>query len=66
VVVLADHTKWGTVGMNTITPLDEVHALVTDDGVSPAAHSVMAEHIPQVRIAAVQTPRAAQAAHTGS
>jgi hypothetical protein len=52
--------------MNTITPLDEVHALVTDDGVSPAAHSVMAEHIPQVRIAAVQTPRAAQAAHTGS
>jgi DeoR family transcriptional regulator, fructose operon transcriptional repressor len=66
VVVLADHTKWGTVGMNTITPLDEVHALVTDDGVSPAAHAVMAEHIPQVRIAPVQTPRIAQAAHTGS
>ena len=66
VVVLADHTKWGTVGMNTITPLSEVHALVTDDGVSPSAHAVMAEHIPQVRIAGALSPRIAQAVPTGS
>jgi DeoR family glycerol-3-phosphate regulon repressor len=53
VVVLADHTKWETVGMNTIAQLSDVHALVTDAGVSDEAHARMSEHIPLVRIAQV-------------
>ncbi len=33
-VVLADHTKWGTVGIATIAPLDDADVLITDSGLS--------------------------------
>ena len=29
--VLADHTKWGVVGLARIAPLDDVDTLLTDD-----------------------------------
>ena len=32
VVLLADHTKWGTVGLSSFGELSEVDVLVTDDG----------------------------------
>ena len=34
VVVVADHTKWGVVGLSTIIGLDQVEVLVTDEGLS--------------------------------
>ena len=41
VVVAADSTKWGVVGLTTIAGLDEVDVLVTDDGLPPGAHDVL-------------------------
>jgi DeoR family transcriptional regulator, fructose operon transcriptional repressor len=53
VVVVADHTKWGTVGMSTIAKLDEVDVLVTDDGLPDAARELLETTVPQLRTAAV-------------
>ncbi|HZI96341.1 MAG TPA: DeoR/GlpR family DNA-binding transcription regulator [Actinomycetales bacterium] len=36
-VVVADHSKWGVVGLSTIAALEEVDVLVTDDGLDPDA-----------------------------
>ncbi|BCJ28172.1 DeoR/GlpR family DNA-binding transcription regulator [Actinocatenispora sera] len=40
-VVLADHTKWETVGISTIARLDEADALVTDDGLPDDAQQIL-------------------------
>ena len=37
IVVTADSTKWGVVGLSSIARLDEVDVLVTDDGLEPDA-----------------------------
>ncbi|GAB3858388.1 hypothetical protein GCM10029963_58010 [Micromonospora andamanensis] len=36
-VVLADHTKWGTVGISAIADLNSADVLVTDDRLPPEA-----------------------------
>ncbi|MET9651206.1 DeoR/GlpR family DNA-binding transcription regulator [Streptomyces sp. NPDC006460] len=51
VVVLADHTKWGTVGLSSFARLDEVDALVTDAGLSARTRAEMAEHLPGLVVA---------------
>ncbi|MCT4353869.1 DeoR/GlpR family DNA-binding transcription regulator [Streptomyces sp. Je 1-79] len=51
VVVVADHTKWGTVGLSSFARLDEVGTLVTDAGLSPRAREEMAEHLPDLVVA---------------
>ncbi|MEV5508513.1 DeoR/GlpR family DNA-binding transcription regulator [Streptomyces orinoci] len=51
VVVLADHTKWGTVGLSSFASLAEVDALVTDSGLSPDARAEMAELLPRLVVA---------------
>ncbi|MET9293437.1 DeoR/GlpR family DNA-binding transcription regulator [Streptomyces sp. NPDC003077] len=43
VVVVADHTKWGTVGLSSFASLDEVDVLVTDGGLAPRARAEVAE-----------------------
>jgi DeoR/GlpR family transcriptional regulator of sugar metabolism len=50
-VVLADHTKWGTVGISTIADLDEAHVVVTDDGLPDSAREILAESAGEVMIA---------------
>ena len=35
-VVLADHSKWGVIGISAIARLDEAHTLITDTGLDPA------------------------------
>ncbi|HET8718984.1 MAG TPA: DeoR/GlpR family DNA-binding transcription regulator [Nocardioidaceae bacterium] len=47
-VVLADHTKWGTVGISTIVPLDRADVLITDDGLAPDALSALRETVGDV------------------
>ena len=47
-VVVADHTKWGTAGLTTIAPLDAADVLVTDAGLSQEALSVLQDHVPTV------------------
>ena len=38
-VVVADHTKWGIVGLSTIAALGEADVLVTDDAPRPRGHA---------------------------
>jgi DeoR/GlpR family transcriptional regulator of sugar metabolism len=52
-VVVADHAKWGTVGISTIVDLSEVDLLISDDGLSDEARQVLAEHVPELVIAEV-------------
>src|SRR3954469_20449155 len=51
VVVCADHTKWGVRGLSRIARLDEAHAVVSDDGLSDTARSILAEHVDEVLVA---------------
>src|SRR5918997_3057145 len=44
-VVLADHTKWGTVGISTIAALDRADVLITDDGLDETARALLAEQV---------------------
>ncbi len=51
VVVLADHTKWDTVGLSTITPLKTADVLITDSGLGQDAQSVVKGEVGTVIIA---------------
>ncbi|MFJ5112730.1 DeoR/GlpR family DNA-binding transcription regulator [Streptomyces sp. NPDC088551] len=51
VVVVADHTKWGTVGLSSFATLDQVDTLVTDSGLSAAAREEIAEYLPGLVVA---------------
>jgi DeoR/GlpR family transcriptional regulator of sugar metabolism len=53
-VVLADHTKWGVVGISTIAELDEADVLVTDDGMGAEEQELLGEYIDDVIVASVQ------------
>lgn len=49
-VVLADHTKWGAVGLAQFAPLDAVHTLLTDDRLPDEAAEVLSEQVSEVII----------------
>ncbi|MGW1071226.1 DeoR/GlpR family DNA-binding transcription regulator [Streptomyces sp. NPDC002537] len=51
VVVVADHTKWGTVGLSSFASLDEVDALVTDTGLPAEARREISELLPELVVA---------------
>ncbi|MCQ8769790.1 DeoR/GlpR family DNA-binding transcription regulator [Streptomyces telluris] len=51
VVVLADHTKWGTVGLSSFALLDEVDALVTDAGLPETVRREISERLPELVVA---------------
>jgi DeoR/GlpR family transcriptional regulator of sugar metabolism len=51
VCVLVDHTKWGVVGLSTFLDLAHVDLLVTDDGLSGRARTVLAESVRELVIA---------------
>ena len=36
-VVVADHTKWGVIGLSSIARLDQADVLITDGGLDPRA-----------------------------
>jgi DeoR/GlpR family transcriptional regulator of sugar metabolism len=42
-VVLADHTKWGTVGLSTIAKLEEADVLISDTGLPDEAREALAD-----------------------
>jgi DeoR/GlpR family transcriptional regulator of sugar metabolism len=44
-VVVADHTKWGVVGISSIAGLDEAHTLITDEGLRPEARDILREQV---------------------
>jgi DeoR/GlpR family transcriptional regulator of sugar metabolism len=51
-MVVADHTKWGVVGISTITPLDHCDVLVTNTEIAPEAQQVLSDHVGALMLAA--------------
>ncbi len=49
-VVVADHTKWGVVGLSSIARLDEAQVLITDSGLPPEAREVLGAAVPELVI----------------
>jgi DeoR/GlpR family transcriptional regulator of sugar metabolism len=49
-VVAADHTKWGVVGLSSIARLDEAQVLITDSGLPLEARQVLASAVPELVI----------------
>lgn len=49
-VVLADHTKWGTVGISSMAALEEAHTVVTDAGLPDAGRAILTEHVAELVI----------------
>jgi DeoR/GlpR family transcriptional regulator of sugar metabolism len=47
-VVLADSTKWGTVGISSIVPLDRADILITDSGLDEDAQALLSETVPDL------------------
>jgi DeoR family transcriptional regulator, fructose operon transcriptional repressor len=66
VVVLADHTKWGTVGISTIAALDAVDEVISDDGLGMEAQRILRDRVGRLRVVpAAQPARSAAAPMTG-
>ena len=50
-IVLADHTKWGTIGISTIAALDDADVLVTDSGMELSVAAELREHVDELILA---------------
>ena len=50
-VVVADSSKWGVIGISSIARLDEADTLVTDAGLDPAARAIASERVRELLIA---------------
>ena len=61
VLVVADHSKWGIVGLSTIATLDQVDVLVTDADLDPTARRTVSQQVGQLVIAPAPTAPAAAA-----
>lgn len=55
-VVLADSTKWATVGLATIAPLSAVDVLITDDGISAEARAVLTDTVGELVVVPAGSP----------
>lgn len=54
-VVLADHTKVGVIGISTIAPIAEADVVITDDQVDAGQEAVLREHAREVVLAGTRT-----------
>ena len=50
VVVVADSTKWGAVGLASFAPLSAADVVITDSGLAADAHAALAEQVRSVRL----------------
>ena len=57
VVVVADASKLGVVGLASFAPLDDVDVLVTDDSLSPDDRTALAEHVGELVVAPTSPPQ---------
>ena len=62
-VVMADHTKWGVIGISSIARLDQADVLITDAGLDAAARAALAS---AVRELVVVDPLATPLAPSGA
>jgi DeoR/GlpR family transcriptional regulator of sugar metabolism len=44
-VVVADHSKWGVIGISSIARLDQADTLITDSGLEPEAQTTLASAV---------------------
>ena len=51
VTVVADHTKWGIVGLSSFADLEEVDTLVTDGQLHNEARALLAERVGELILA---------------
>jgi len=51
VVVLADHGRWGVVGLTTVADLDDIDRLVVDAGLADDARAQLAAHVGELLVA---------------
>jgi DeoR/GlpR family transcriptional regulator of sugar metabolism len=56
--VVADHTKWGVVGLTTMASLRDADILVTDDRLRPDARALLSEHVGELVLAPASSVRA--------
>ncbi|MTD15823.1 DeoR family transcriptional regulator [Nakamurella sp. YIM 132087] len=57
-VVVADHTKWGVVGLAQIVPLRSISTFITDDHLEPHAAEVLADQVGEVILLPTPDPPA--------
>jgi DeoR/GlpR family transcriptional regulator of sugar metabolism len=50
-IVLADHTKWGVIGISTIAQLRDAHVLISDPGMDEDTRDVLADQVGELIIA---------------
>ncbi|MFC8722269.1 DeoR/GlpR family DNA-binding transcription regulator, partial [Kitasatospora sp. NPDC057198] len=51
VVAVADHSKWGVVGLSAFATLNELDCFVTDPGLDPTARAVLGEQVGRLIVA---------------
>jgi DeoR/GlpR family transcriptional regulator of sugar metabolism len=59
-IVVADHTKWGVIGISSIARLSQADMLITNDEIGPEARSLLAT---QLRDLQVVSPGGSRAPH---
>lgn len=52
VIVLADHTKWETIGLSTVCSLEEADVLITDDGLELGARALIRAEVSELIVVA--------------
>ncbi len=56
IVVVADHSKWGVVGLSEIGSLDDVDTLITDEQLNQHAREVLSEHVGELVLVPLNSP----------
>jgi DeoR/GlpR family transcriptional regulator of sugar metabolism len=54
VVVLADHTKWRTIGLHILGPLSVADTIITDDTIAAESRQLLASKVDDLRVACAQ------------
>jgi DeoR/GlpR family transcriptional regulator of sugar metabolism len=49
-VVVADHTKWGVIGISSIARLDQADVLITDSALEPGAQRILTETVRELLV----------------
>lgn len=56
VIVLADHSKWATVGISTIAALEDVDEVISDEALGQEARRILTEKVGTLRLVPVAQP----------
>jgi DeoR/GlpR family transcriptional regulator of sugar metabolism len=54
-IVLADHTKWGVVGISSVARVEDAETIITDNGLDPAARGQLAASVRRLMLVDVAT-----------